>query len=65
MRILFVLILFCSIAGCKDSGIEDDMTGKSGHEVPWVEQKERAHNAVGLTEAKDEERRRQLEMMDR
>ncbi len=65
MRILFASILFYSIVGCKDSGIEDDMTGKSDYEAPWVERKERAHEAVGLTEAKDEERRRQLELMDR
>jgi hypothetical protein len=65
MRILFALILCYLILGCKDSGIEDDMTGKSGYEAPRVEQKERAHEPVGLTEAKDEERRRQLELMDR
>jgi len=61
--ILSFIILF--LLSCNDTGIEEDMTGKSGYEAPWIEQKERAHDAVGLTEAKDEERRRQMELMDR
>ena len=60
-RLIFLLILLTVLTSCKTS---EERQEEVDYVPPWIEQKDKAHDAVGLVEDKDKERRRQMDILD-